>query len=430
MKHVWILNHYAQEPSSAGGTRHFHLAEHLGASGWHATVIAATVTGTGEQRRLDAGELSRLDRVQDVPFLWVRTPAYDGDGAGRMLNMLAYTWRILRRDTTRELTPPDVVIGSSVHPFAAAAGALLARRFGVPFVFEVRDLWPQTLVDMGRLRERDFLTWALRRLESWLYRRAERIVVLLPRAWEYITPLGIPRERIVWIPNGVDLSLFPSPSASPSPSPRASQTGTPSPGFTLMYFGAHGQANGLDNLLQAMKRVQDHPHGGHIMLRMVGDGRLKPALIEQAAQLGLRNVRFEPPVPKTGIPAVAAQADAFVIAVRDLPRLYRYGISMNKLFDYLASARPIIIASDAANNPVADSAAGLTVGAEQPEALAEAILRLAAMPAEARERMGRAGRDYVERHHSFQHLAQRLAAVLDDACAARPDWVGNHEAST
>lgn len=408
MKHVWILNHYAQEPGGTGGTRHFHLAKHLSSSGWQATVIAATAIGSGE-KRLEAGELSRLDSIRDVPFLWVRTPIYEGDGAGRMLNMLAYSWRVLRRRTTHGLPRPDVVIGSSVHPFAAAAGALLARRFKVPFVFEVRDLWPQTLVDMGRLREGDFLTWALRKLETWLYRRAARIVVLLPHAWEYITPLGIPRERITWIPNGVDLSLFP---------PTPERTGEPSGRFTLMYFGAHGQANGLDNLLQAMKLVQSRPEGRHIVLRLVGDGRMKAALIEQARQLGLSNVSFEPPVPKFRIPAVAMEADAFVIAVRDLPRLYRYGISMNKLFDYLAAARPVVIASNAANNPVADSAAGLTVGAEQPRALADAIINIAAAPLEARLRMGRAGREYVERNHSFQQLAQRLAVVLDEACEA------------
>lgn len=409
MKQVWILNHYAQEPSGAGGTRHFHLAAHLGACGWQGTVVAASTELTSGRQRLAKGEALRLEHFAGVPFLWIRTPEYKGNGGGRMLNMLAYTFSSLLPWTTRLLPRPDVVIGSSVHPFAAVAGVLLARRFKVPFVFEVRDLWPQTLVDMGRLREGAFLTWALRKLESWLYRRAARIVVLLPRAWEYIVPLGIPRERIVWIPNGVDLSLFPY----SKPSARE-----PSEPFTLMYFGAHGQANGLDNVLQAMKRVQARYGDLRIQLRMIGEGPLKPALMAQAQQLGLNNVSFEPPVPKSQIPALAAEADAFVIAVLDLPKLYRYGISMNKLFDYLAAARPIIIASDAANNPVADARAGLSVRAEKPNELAEAILQIAAMPIEERQRMGRAGREYVEQNHGFQQLAGHLAAVLDEVCTS------------
>lgn len=405
MNQVWILNHYAQEPQRWGPTRHFHLAEHLKPCGWQATLIAATEDSPRVQR-LAPLESARLDLVSGVPFLWVRTPPYEGNGAGRILNMLAYTWRVLLPRTTRGLPRPDVVVGSSVHPFAAAAGALLAFRFKVPFVFEVRDLWPQTLVEMGRLREGDALTWALRRLELWLYRRAARIVVLLPRAWEYIVPLGIPKEKVVWIPNGVDLSLFPKP---------MSRTEVPASGdFTLMYFGAHGQANGLDTILQAMKIVQESPWGRKICLRLIGDGPLKAALMAQAEQLGLANVSFEPPVPRETIPALATQADAFLISVRDLPGLYRYGISMNKLFDYLAAERPIIIASDAVNNPVAEAGAGLSVRAGKPVELADAILELASSTDEERSRMGAAGRAYVQQHHDFAELSRTLARTLDE----------------
>lgn len=405
MNHVWILNHYSQGPEGTGPTRHFHLADHLKRYGWQATLIAASEDSPLVQR-LAPLESARLDQVSGVPFLWVRTPPYEGNGVRRILNMLAYTWRVLLPRTTRGLPRPDVVIGSSVHPFAAAAGALLAFRFKVPFVFEVRDLWPQTLVEMGRLREGGALTWALRRLELWLYRRAARIVVLLPHAWEYIVPLGIRREKVVWIPNGVDLSLFPKP---------MSRTEVPaSGGFTLMYFGAHGQANGLDTILQAMKIVQESQWGQKIRLRLIGDGPLKPALIAQAEQLGLANVSFEPPVPRKTIPALATEADAFLISVRDLPGLYRYGISMNKLFDYLAAERPIIIASDAVNNPVADAGAGLSVRAGKPIEMASAIHEVASTTAEERLRMGAAGRAYVQQHHDFAELSRKLATTLDE----------------
>ena len=409
MKNVWILNHYAQEPGGAGGTRHFHLAEHLQAYGWHATVIAASVEHQSGHQRLAPGERQRCDHFKGVPFLWVRTPEYQGNGGGRMRNMLVYTGRVLLHKTTRELPRPDVVIGSSVHPFAAVAGALLARRFKVPFIFEVRDLWPQTLVDMGRLQEGSFMTWALRKLELWLYRRAARTVVLLPRAWEYITPLGIPKERVVWIPNGVDLSLFPRSTA-------ANTTYTDK--FTLMYFGAHGQANGLDNVLRAMKHVQDQPDGRHIRLRIIGDGPLKPSLVTQASEMRLTNVSFEPPVPKSQIPALAAHADAFVFNLIDAP-VFRYGISSNKLFDFMAAERPVVFSCDSTNNPINDAQAGLTVKSGQPGALANAICEIAATPLVQRQRMGRAGREYVEQNHGFEQLAGRLAAVLDDVCTRR-----------
>lgn len=413
MKHVWILNHYAQEPGGAGGTRHFHLAEHLQAYGWQATVIAASVEHQSGHQRLVPGEKQRCDYFNGVPFLWVRTPQYQGNGGGRMRNMLAYTRAVLQRGTTAKLPRPDVVIGSSVHPFAAVAGALLARRFKVPFIFEVRDLWPQTLVDMGRLQEGSFMTWALRKLERWLYRRAARTVVLLPRAWEYIVPLGIPKERVVWIPNGVDLSLFPRSKAA-----NTTNAGNNADHFTLMYFGAHGQANGLDNVLRAMKHVQEQADGRHIRLRVIGDGPLKPSLVAQASQMGLTNVSFEPPVAKSQIPALAAEADAFVFNLIDAP-VFKYGISSNKLFDFMAAERPVVFSCDSTNNPINDAQSGLTVKPGQPEALASAIFRIAATPPAGRQRMGRAGREYVEQNHGFEQLAGRLAEVLDDAIARR-----------
>ena len=406
MKKVWILNHYAQEPGGAGGTRHFSLGKHLRTNGWAATIIAASVELNTGRQRLAEKESSHYCEFDSVPFLWVQTPGYSGNGIGRLLNMLAYSFRVLLPCTTRNLERPDVIVGSSVHPFAAWSGALLAKRFCIPFVFEVRDLWPQTLIDLGKLKPECIIARLFRALERWLYEQAGRIVVLLPRAADYIVPLGIPAEKIVWIPNGVELTGYPAPKP---PAARES--------FTLMYFGAHGQANGLENVLQAMAIIKSKPGMQYVRLKMIGDGPLKPSLQELANALELNSVEFCPPVPKKNIPALATEADAFVICVRDLPNLYRFGISMNKLFDYLAAGRPVIVASGAWNNPIEDAKAGLTVQPEDPVALAGAIVQLVDMPPFKRAEMGRAGRAYVEEHHSFASLAAKFAATLDAVIA-------------
>jgi glycosyltransferase involved in cell wall biosynthesis len=406
MKHVWILNHYAQEPCGAGGTRHYSLARHLLAHGWKASVIAASVELNTGHQRLEDNERQRITDFDGVTFLWVRTPQYVGSGGGRMKNMLVYTFRVLLPSVTRDLDKPDVIVGSSVHPFAAWSGAILARRYGVPFVFEVRDLWPQTLVDMGRLRTAGLVTKVLRWLEKWLYQRADRIVVLLPKAADYIVPLVVPADKIVWIPNGVELAGYPEP-----PQPPVWDV------FTLMYFGAHGQPNGLDCLLKAMAELKKIPAMAHVRLRMIGGGPLKPYLLDLARDLGLDNVEFGAPVPKQEIPALAAEADVFVITVLDLPKLYRYGISMNKLFDYFAAARPVVIASSAANNPVEEAGAGITVPPGDSVALAKAIATLVTLPADQRAAMGRAGRAYVETKHDFRILAAKLAVTLSEVVA-------------
>jgi len=410
MKRVWMLNHYAVEPGSSGGTRHYHLAEHLQAYGWRANILAASVEFNSGRQRLKLHEKHRLETFEGIPFSWVRTPQYKGNGGGRMLNMLTYSWRVLIPATTRDLDRPDAVIGSSVHPFAALAGAFLARRHHVPFVFEVRDLWPQTLIDLGRLRERSVMAKVMRWLEKWLYRRADRIVTLLPRAVDYIAPLGIDPAKVVWISNGVDLKDFPDP--GPCDSRREGV-------FTLMYFGAHGQANGLDVLLKAMALIRSRDDSPRVHLRMVGDGPLKPSLQLMAQEIGLDSewITFEDAVKKREIPRIAAEADAFVITVLPMPELYRYGISMNKLFDYLAGRRPIIIASAAANNPVDDAQCGMTVSPGDPVALAQAIIAMAHTPAAQREAWGVRGRRHVEEKYGYDRLAARLAEVLDECVA-------------
>ena len=208
-KNIWILNHYAQEPSGSGGTRHFHLAENLVNHGWCSIIIAASVDHSTGRQRLGKGIDKKLEKINDISFLWIKTPKYSGNGIGRILNMLVFTFRVILPSTTKNLNKPDVVMGSSVHLFTALAAALIANRFRVPFIFEVRDLWPQTLIDMGRIREGSFIVWILRWIEKWLYRQAERIIVLLPYAWKYIVPLGFSKEKIIWIPNGVNLETFP-----------------------------------------------------------------------------------------------------------------------------------------------------------------------------------------------------------------------------
>lgn len=398
---MWVLNHYAQEPGGPGGTRHYSLAYHLASLGWKAQIIAAsTELNTGRQR-LSGGETARLDQFNGVDFLWLRTPPYSGNGLGRMINMAAYTFRALKPSNLTQLDTPHVIIGSSVHPLAAWAGLRLATRYRVPFIFEVRDLWPQTLIDMGKVGANSPQARILRSLEKYLYKSADRIITLLPRAYEYIESMGIGRSKVEWIPNGVDLDGFPWRS-------KEENTGV----FTFMYFGAHGDANGLENLLDAMSYLQSANGLDGIRLRLIGDGPNKAALMQKAQDLSLTQISFEDPVPKSEIPSLAAQADAFIFNLIDAP-VFQFGISSNKLFDFMAAGRPIIFCCDAGNNPVDDAKGGITVPPGVPVKLAEAMKKLVFLPREELQMLGDNARNYVKRVNDYKSLAGKLAVVLN-----------------
>lgn len=401
MKTVWILNHYAQEPSNPGGTRHWSLAHHLAAHGWRGVIIAGSVELNTGRDRLGKGERRRDEVLGGIPFVWLKVPGHRGNGIGRVMNMLSYAARAMLVRPGGGVDPPDAVIGSSVHPFAAFAGWVLARRHRVPFVFEVRDLWPQTLIDLGRISRDGLTARGMRMLERFLYRRADRIIALLPKAWEYIAESGTPADRVEWIPNGVE------PGGLPDHAPPR-----PVGACTFMYLGAHGEANGLDNVLRAMDLAQRDPLSQGIRLRLVGDGPSKRGLVALASELRLRNVSFEDPVPKLKVPTLAAEADAFLFNLVDAP-VFRFGISSNKLFDFLSARRPIVFCCDAGNDPVREAGAGITVPPGDPHALLDGMRRVAALGTQDRRALGDSGRRWVEANHSYALLAQRLARMLD-----------------
>ena len=319
-----------------------------------------------------------------------------------MVNMLVFSWQVLVGKSTADLERPSLVIGSTVHPLAAASGALLARRYRVPFIFEVRDIWPETLIALGRTRRNGPFAVLLGMLERWLCRQACRIVSVLPGYGNYVRDRNIPAREVVYIPNGVNLDNIGEPVAY-----RKQDT------FRITYLGAHGTANDLQTLVRAMEIIELEHGIASIECHLVGAGPMKQALVDYCAGKGMKQVIFHPPVNKTAIAATASGTQAFVLCGRNLPSLYKYGISMNKIPDYMAMGRPVIIAIESINNPVIEADAGVCVRPEDPEELAGSIMKMAQMSEAELSAMGLRGRRYVEREYDMKLLAKRLAGVME-----------------
>ena len=409
-KTLWILNHYAISPDMPGGTRHFDLASELVKKGHDVTIFASGFDHhTHRYIKIDPKEKIRVEEYDGVRFVWINTTPYSKNDWRRVVNMISYGWRVLR--CGRGILKPDVVIGSSMHPFAALAGWRLARRHKARFIFEVRDLWPQTAVDMGAMKESGLPAKLLYTLEKFMYERAEKIIVLLPYAKEYIVSRGISPEKVFWLPNGVNLDRFDHPSPLDPESEVAKAFERYRDSFKVVYIGAHGVPNGLDIILEAAKFIQEKNADIHFI--MVGEGAEKGRLVNKARDLEITNITFCEPVPKQAVPTVLRSSDCLVFSIPSFD-IYRYGVSLNKSFDYLASAKPVVMAGNPRNNIVKEANCGIAVEPENPEALAEAIIEIYNMPEEKRKELGMNGRRYVEQHHSTKILAEKLEALLGD----------------
>lgn len=403
---VWLINQFAIPPTEAGGTRHYALARQLRARGHDVRIVASNRHyATRQPLAVLDGERYATQDVGGVPFLWIQAPATAAHPLARLYGMLVFAfnlYRTLRRDRFGQ---PDVIVGSSPSLFAAFAAERLAARYAVPFVLEVRDLWPQTIIDIGKVSARHPLVKGMELLERYLYRKARRIILLLPGAALHIAEKGGDPTRTMWIPNGVDLDGHQAPAA-----PDVERDT-----FTVLYAGAHGTANALDALVETARLVQHDPACAHVRFRFIGDGPDKARLQRLAQEQSLRNVTFEPPIPKARLFGTFHDADAFIVTLKASPNLYRYGISLNKLYDYLAAGRPIVFGTNSLNDPVQEAGAGVSVPPEDAQAMAAAVGELAHLPAAERQAMGQRGYRYVQRRHAFERLAVDLEAVLQQA---------------
>jgi len=406
---LWIFNHYAVAPDMSGGTRHYDLASELVQRGYKVAIFASSFHhGSRREMKLTSGERWKVEDINGVKFVWIKTFPYQYNNWRRMLNMVSYmlrAWRIGRKLTrlSPDIERPDVIIGSSVHPLAVLAAVWIAKHYGASFIVEVRDLWPQTLVDMGILSDHHPLKYILALLEKYFYKRADRIITLPPKAVDYIIKLDIDPQKIVWIPNGVNLDRFTKVND-------LYQQGN-SDVFKIMYVGSHGPSSGLETLLKAAKILQNNGYND-INFILVGDGSEKAKLIEMKDKMNLNNVKFCDPVPKNDIPRKLLQADALLHIELEF-MCSKYGGSPNKIFDYMGAGKPIIYASNFVKDMLDEIGCGIYVAPGDYQALANAIIQLYKMPVEKRMEIGLKGKEYVMQYHDIPVLADKLESCIN-----------------
>jgi glycosyltransferase involved in cell wall biosynthesis len=407
-KSIWILNHYAMPPYMPGGTRHYDLSQELIKKDYEVTIFSSGFShDKKDYLKLFKEKQYITEDYGKLKFVWLKTTSYKKSNYKRTINMISYLTKILK--VVRSFPKPDIIIGSSVHPLAVVAAWWLSKKYKAKFIFEVRDLWPQTPIDMKIINANSITAKLLYGWEKFMYQKANKIIILLPNAKNYIESKGISNEKIVWIPNGVNLEQFDNPKQLDPDSNLVQLLRKNKNNFKVIYTGAHGPANGLSVIIDAATILQRNLNKIHFFL--IGAGAEKDKLQYDAEKYNLKNINFFSPIPKEQIPDLLRYADLLLHCFAPID-VFKYGISPNKIYDYLASRKPIIMSVKTSNNIVQDAMAGIVVEPGNAEDLVKGIVKIQKMAPEERQKLGVNGRAYVEKYHNTRVLADILENIL------------------
>jgi glycosyltransferase involved in cell wall biosynthesis len=405
--HILLIHQAFAALDEPGGTRHHELARYLAGRGHCLTIIASPVSYlTGARLGLPSFSQKMEEEQEGGGVRVIRTYTFQAlhkSFVHRVFSFISFMASSFFAGLG--VKDVDLVWGTSPPIFQGVTTWLLARLKGVPFLFEVRDLWPTFAIAVGVLKNPLLIKMSLW-LERFLYRHADRVMVNSPGYVAHVTKYAA--RRVELIPNGADPEMF-NPADKGSGFRLANHLENK---FVVLYAGAHGMSNDLGVVLDAARILQDVGATSEVMVTFLGDGKEKSALQKRASEMHLVNVLFLPPVPKTGMAAALAGADACLAILKPIDE-YKTTYP-NKVFDYMAAGRPVILAIDGVIRAVVEAAGcGIFSQPGDSTALAQAVQVLAADQARSRQ-MGLAGRKYLEEHFSRSALATKLAGLMDD----------------
>lgn len=390
---VVIVNHNAGSPRYGPNLRTYYSAKYLVRRGYtvhvfsssysHKYVVLPSITGKVTEENIDG-----------IHYHWIKTTPYK--------NLLTRIWSFwqfasqLFDAVVNNVSEMKAIICSSPPPVFVRICHQLAKRYNSRFLFDVRDLWPLTILEMKAASKYNPYVAYMGYLESFAYKNCDMVVSALPCAESYMLEHGLPQGHFLSIENGTEIDDLPLIDANEIPKDTREILERDHP-FRVGYTGAFDRDNDLETLIDAAELLRDQ----EIQFVLVGKGKERERLENKISKLP--NVYIVSPVQSNQIPWVLARFDVCFMGLKSKP-IFKYGISMNKIFEYMRATRPIISAIDAGNDIVTKAKCGITVKPENTTAVAEAIKFFADMPSEKRQLMGEQGAAYMKANHTYDVL--------------------------
>ena len=418
-KNVWIFNHYAADTYFDNGGRHYWFAKYLKTNGYSPTVfVANSIHGaSGEKTHYfsNDGLYSLHNQANiDVPYVFVSARGYSGNGRSRILNMLDYFFNVIKTAKSlykKNKTKPDIIIASSVHPLTLLAGLRLGKYFKIPCVCEVRDLWPESIVAYSsKWKKKNLIIRILYFAEKHIYKSCDALIFTMEGGYKYIEDQGwtslVKKEKVYCLNNGIDLEEYRVSISEFGSSAHNRELNKEF--FNVIYTGSIRAVNDIGYFLDVAKALTNK----NIIINIFGNGDEREVLERRLHDEGIENVRFQGVVPKLEIPAILSNGDLLVFHLKP-STVQKYGLSLNKMFEYLASEKPILIDCAAEYNPIVKWRAGISIEGATPEVFASEIDKFSNMESEEYNEYCENARKAAE-HYDFKELTNRLIDIIEN----------------
>ncbi|WP_457641497.1 glycosyltransferase family 4 protein [Persephonella sp.] len=404
MRTVWILNEYAGSIYHGMEYRHYYLGRELVKRGYKVYIISASHSHVFIKQP-NVKESFELENIDGINYLWVKVPKYNhSHDKKRVLKWFTFTLKTYFSLPINLLKKPDIIIVSPMATFPIVSGYKWAKKFNAKLIYEVKDIWPLTLIELGGYSKNHPFIKLMEWFEKFAYKKADRVVSVLPLAYKHMEKQGLNLKKFVYIPNGICIDEL----KKVEPLPEEIKNKIPKNKFIIAYTGTFGKANALEHLIKAAALLKDLQN---IHFLLVGRGMEEKKLKNMVNKLELDNITFLPPIPKKQVQEILKFCDVCYIGLRSEP-LFKYGVSPNKLYDYMYSGKPILYAINSGNKPVEEARCGISAESENPESIAEGILKLYKMPEEERQTMGERGKAYVLKYHTYRKIADKFEEIF------------------
>ncbi|MBQ8533237.1 MAG: glycosyltransferase family 4 protein [Clostridia bacterium] len=400
---ILYIDHYAGSDKYGMEFRPFYMAREWVKMGHEVTVLGADFSHLRKKNPVITKDFDE-EYDEGVRFVWFRSNTYKSNGVKRFYSMINFSHKLKKYAKRLAADRYDAVIASSTFPMDNYGARKIADLSGAKQIYEIHDLWPLSLMVMGNVGPKNPLIMYIQKAEDFAFKNADKIVSILPFANLHMKERGFSDEKFVCVPNGIVTDEKRTNLSKDSEHYKVLSKLKSQGKFILMYAGGHARSNALDSFILS---ADDMPENIHIV--MVGDGVEKQRLVELAGER--KNITFLPSVKKTDMQSLLSFADCLYIGAKSSP-LYSYGVGMNKIYDYMLSARPIIYAIDSANKPVEEADCGITVKPEDKSEIVRAAKEILSWSDEQKNEAGERAKSFVLNHHDYKVLAQRFLDEL------------------